>query len=559
MPTHTNALEPGQRRACNVHSATGMGFWRRCWGALLLGLFLGLCFGAVAQPSTDQPPSRPLVYCADASPEGFDPGLWDSAATGNVNAQMFQGLLAFKRGGTELVPRLAERWEVSADARSFTFHLRRGVRFHRTAYFSPTRDFNADDVMFTFGRFVDAAHPFNQAFPALFVYPQNLGLAAMVERVDKIDEHQVRFRLKAPNVTFASYFAMSFAGIQSAEYGAQLLSQGKASRINNLPVGTGPYRFRSYKKDDLVRLQANPDYWGRPQRTSQLIFVITRDPNVRVQKLLARECQVIAAARDQDVPALQRRADIRLEQAQALNISYLSYNMQRAPTQLRAVREALDIAIDRDAIFRVMFPRGDAVQAVSAFPPAIPGHDKTLRNEHDPARAKALLAEAGYAQGFEIDLWALPLARPTNPNGQLLAQMLQADWARIGVRARIKTYEWGEYLKRAKKGEHDVYMSGWTGDTADPDDFLSPNLTCAANAGGVKFCNTGFDRLVEKARGSTDPAQRAELYRQAQAIFRLERPWSPIAHSTIYIPMLREVQGFVMSPSGKVDFEDVYR
>jgi peptide/nickel transport system substrate-binding protein/dipeptide transport system substrate-binding protein len=306
-------------------------------------------------------------------------------------------------------------------------------------------------------------------------------------------------------------------------------------------------------------LQANPDYWGRPQRTSQLIFVITRDPNVRVQKLLARECQVIAAARDQDVPALQRRADIRLEQAQALNISYLSYNMQRAPTQLRAVREALDIAIDRDAIFRVMFPRGDAVQAVSAFPPAVPGHDKTLRNEHDPARAKALLAEAGYAQGFEIDLWALPLARPTNPNGQLLAQMLQADWARIGVRARIKTYEWGEYLKRAKKGEHDVYMSGWTGDTADPDDFLSPNLTCAANAGGVKFCHAGFDRLVEQARGSTDPAQRAELYRQAQAIFRLERPWSPIAHSTIYIPMLREVQGFVMSPSGKVDFEDVYR
>ncbi len=532
------------RLLINVLARTGAVAW--------LAAGISLLFAASAM-------AKPLVFCADASPEGFDPGLWDSAATGNVNAQMFQGLLGFARGGTALEPRLAERYEVSPDARSFTFHLRRGVRFHTTPQFKPTRDFNADDVLFTYGRFLQPQHPFNLAFPALFVYPQNLGLAAMVKGMEKLDAHTVRFTLHQPNVTFASTFAMSFAGIQSAEYAAQLLVQGKASRINNLPVGTGPYRFVSYKKDDLVRMEANPDHWGGKQKTDKLIFVITRDPNVRVQKLLAGECHVISAARDQDVPPLQARANIKLEKAQALNISYLSYNMQRAPTKLRAVREALDIAIDRNNIFKVMFPRGDAVQAVSAFPPVVPGYDASLKNEHNPERAKQLLAEAGYAQGFELDLWALPIARPTNPNGQLLAQMIQADWARIGVKAKIKTYEWGEYLKRAKKGEHDVYMSGWTGDTGDADDFLSPNLTCAANAGGVKFCNAEFDRVVEQARGTTDTAQRLALVREAQAIFRRERPWSPIAHSTIYLPMLKEVQGFVMSPSGKVDFEGVWR
>ncbi|MBI3369229.1 MAG: hypothetical protein HY021_12535 [Burkholderiales bacterium] len=220
--------------------------------------------------------AKPLVYCSDASPEGFDPGLWDAAATSAVNGQIFQGLLAFRRDGTALEARLAERWDIAPDARSVTFHLRRGVRFHRTASFTPTREFDADDVLFTFGRFLDPRHPFNRAFPALFVYPQNLGLAAMVEKMDKIDTHTVRFTLKRATVNFASYFAMPFAGIHSAEYGAQLLAAGRASRINNLPVGTGPYRFRSYKKDDVLRLEANPDY-STAARSSRCCFrVATR-------------------------------------------------------------------------------------------------------------------------------------------------------------------------------------------------------------------------------------------------------------------------------------------
>jgi peptide/nickel transport system substrate-binding protein/dipeptide transport system substrate-binding protein len=243
----------------------------------------------------------------------------------------------------------------------------------------------------------------------------------------------------------------------------------------------------------------------------------------------------------------------------ALNISYLGFNMAREPVNRREVREALDIAIDRNALFKVLFPRGDAMQAVSAFPPAVPGHNAALRNEYDPARARALLAQAGFPNGFAIDLWALPIARPTNPNGQLMAQLIQADWAKIGVRARILTFEWGEYLKRANNGEHHVYMSGWTGDMLDPDDFLTPNLSCAASRGGIKFCNREFDALLEAARAEADAARRAALYERAQLIFKRERPWITMAHSAIYIPLRRDVQGFVMAPNGSVDFEGVWR
>lgn len=520
-----------------------------CWSLALL------CSAACAAAAA----AKPLVFCADASPEGFDPGLWDSASTSNATSQLFQGLVGFVRGSTQLEPQLATGWQVAPDARSFTFTLRRGVKFHTTPYFTPTRDFDADDVLFTFTRLTDPQHPYNRAFPATFIYPQSLGLAGMIEAIDKLDAHTVRFRLKAPNVTFLSYFAMSFAGIHSAQYAAQLLAAGQAAVINNRPIGSGPFKFKSYKKDDVLRLLPHEGYWGAPQKISQLIFAISREPAVRVQKLAAGECHVAAALRDIDIATLDSRADVVILKKQALNISYLSFNMAKPPTDQRLVREALDIAVDRNALFKVLFPRGDAMQAVSAFPPAIAGYNTALKNEFDPARAKALLAQAGHAGGLAIDLWALPIARPTNPNGQLMAQMIQQDWARIGVAATIKSYEWGEYLKRANNGEHHVYMSGWSGDTGQADDFLAPNLTCAANRNGVKFCNAEFDRLVERARGLTDADERNALYRQAQAIFKRERPWITMAHSSVYIPIRRDVKGFVMAPNGSVDFEGVWR
>ncbi len=503
--------------------------------------------------------AKPLVYCADSSPEGFDPGLWDSAGTNNTTTQMFQGLIGFKRGGTDLEPQLATSWTVSGDAKTFTFNLRKGVRFHKTPYFTPTREFSADDVLFTYGRFTQPKHPFNLAFPALFIYPQNLGLGELIEKIEKLDAHTVRFVLRHPNVTFLTYFAMAFSGIHSAEYGEHLLKTGAAQSINNAPIGTGPYRFVSYKKDDVVRMEANPDFWGTPQKTDKLIFQITREPNVRLQKLLAGECHIIAPIRENEIAAVEARKDIVLKKIQALNISYLSFNMKRGPTKNRDVREALDIAVDRDAIFKALFPRGDAMQAISAFPPAIPGYNKKLKNEFNPERAKKLLATAGYPNGFTLDLWALPVVRPTNPNGQLMAQLIQQDWAKIGVKANIKTYEWGEYLKRVKNGEHDVYMSGWSGDSGDADDFLSPNLSCASSSDGVKFCNAEFDKLLEDARGTTDKVKRVQIYEKAQEIFKRERPWITMAHSTVYIPMQLDVKGFIMAPNGGMDFEDVYR
>ncbi|POZ61400.1 ABC transporter substrate-binding protein [Chromobacterium alticapitis] len=502
--------------------------------------------------------AKPLVFCAEAAPEGFDPALWDSATTYNVTKPIFQGLLDFQRGGVALRPGLAESWSVSADGLEYTFKLRRGVHFHRTDYFTPSRDFNADDALFTINRWIQPELPFNQAYKMPLLGPDGYGLSKMIASARKVDDRTIQIRLKERNATFLTFFAMGFAGMQSAEYAEQLLKSGKPQQINQQPIGTGPYRFKSYTKDAVIRYEANPQYWGKPQKTRSLVFAIAADPQVRIQKLKAGECQIAAAVRESDLDVLQADPGVKIASVGASNISYLAYNLKRPQFAKREVRMALDIAINRDALFKAMFPKGGATQAVNPFPPSTWSWNPKTRNEYNPAKAKALLAQAGYPDGFAVTLWALPVQRPTNPNGKLMAQMIQQDWARIGVKATIQSYEWGEYLKRAAAGEHDVYMSGLTSTSGDPDDFLWNSLSCSVSKGGQRFCDAEFDRLLEQARQTTDQKQRTRYYLKAQEIFKYQRPWITIAHSRIDIPLRKNVQGFVMNPNGSFDFEDVW-
>ncbi len=231
-----------------------------------------------------------------------------------------------------------------------------------------------------------------------------------------------------------------------------------------------------------------------------------------------------------------------------MNISYLAFNLQRPQLARREVREALDIAIDRNALFKALFPKGGAIQAINPYPPTVWSWNPRTRNEYNPARARQLLARAGYPDGFTINLWALPVQRPTNPNGKLMAQMIQQDWAKIGVKTTIQSYEWGEYLRRAAQGEHDVYMSGVTSDSGDPDDFLSTSLSCAVSKGGQRFCNAQFDDLLNKARQTSDKKERTAYYLKAQEIFKRERPWITIGALTHLYPAAQGSRGFCDEP-----------
>ncbi len=225
-----------------------------------------------------------LVYCSEGSPAGFDPGQYTTGTDFDASAEtVFNRLTQFERGGTQVIPGLAEKWDVSDDGKTYTFHLRSGVKFHTTDYFKPTREFNANDVLFTFNRMLDKNHPFRKAYQTEFPYFTDMGMDANIAKVEKVDDKTVKFTLNEVDAAFIQNLAMSFASIQSAEYADQLLKQGKASDINQKPIGTGPFVFNRYQKDAMIRFKANPDYWNKGEvKIDNLIFAINTDASVRM-------------------------------------------------------------------------------------------------------------------------------------------------------------------------------------------------------------------------------------------------------------------------------------
>ena len=502
-----------------------------------------------------------LVYCSEGSPSGFDPAQWTDGASFDASAYpLYNGLVEFSRGGTDVVPGLAEKWEVSEDGKTYTFHLRRGVKFHTTEYFTPTREFNADDVVFTIKRITDPNFEFNKVYPAEFPYVTDMGMADNIASVEKVDDHTVKITLKEVEAPFLQNMAMPIAYISSAEYAAQLSKSGNGADINNKPIGTGPFKFVSYNKDTQIRYARNPDYWNpEVQHIDNLVFAITKDSAVRAQKVAAGECHVSAYPKMAEVEAARRDGKVTVLDKPGYNLGYVGYNVKHAPLGDLRVRQALDMAINRDAILNAVY-QGAGTAATNPMPPTQWGYNDTLKNApYDPEKAKQLLAEAGVKEGTEITLWAMPVQRPYNPNAKLMAEMIQADWAKVGIRAKITSFEWGEYLKRLKEGEADTFLIGWTGDNGDPDNWLGNLLTCKAIGGSnySQWCNAEFDKLVAEGRATSDRVVREEKYRQAQVLFKQELPWSTMAHSVVTVFVSPKVQGFEISPFGNMRFDGV--
>ncbi|HTR08535.1 MAG TPA: ABC transporter substrate-binding protein [Paraburkholderia sp.] len=506
-------------------------------------------------------PDKTLVFCSEGSPAGFDSaqyttGLEFSAASYTV----YNRLVEFEHGGTKVEPGLAQSWEISPDGLTYTFHLRHGVKFHTTSFFKPTREFNADDVMLTFERMFDPNNAFRNAYPVQFPYFKDMGLNESISKIEALDPYTVRFTMKTVNAPFLSELAMPFASIISAEYADQLMKAGKASDINLYPVGTGPFIFVSYTKDATIRFDGNPDYW-KPGvvRVSKLIFSITPDAAVREQKLIKNECQVMTYPRPQAIASLESDPELQVLHQVGFNLGLLGYNTTHKPLDKVEVRQALDMAINKKAIIDSVYA-GAGQLATNPMPPTQWSYNKALKDApYDPDKAKDMLAKAGFPNGFDITLWAMPVQRPYNPNARLMAEMIQADWEKIGVHAKIVTYEWGEYIKRAHAGEHDAILIGWTGDNGDPDNWLGVLLGCASVNGSnfSKWCYPPFEDLIQKGRATTDISARTAYYMQAQEIFKQQVPFTPIAHSTVFQPMRKNVTGFKIDPFGPTQFWNV--
>jgi dipeptide transport system substrate-binding protein len=524
---------------------------------LLAGIIL-LMSTFTASNSNAAAPDKTLVYCFDVSPTGFDANQARSIPEHTTSAvPLYNRLVDFERGGTRLEPSLAERWDISEDGKVYTFYLRRGVKFHTTPWFKPTREFNAEDVLFTFERMRNSNMPFRKAYPVEFTDFHHFGLDKIIYKIEALDEgHTVRFTLNAVHAPFLFDLAVPSASILSAEYAAQLLKEGNPSDISWKPVGTGPFIFQEYVKDATIRFKGNPEYWKPDEvQLSRLIFNITPDAAVRVQKLKANECQVVSSPRLTDISALERDPNLQVLKSPGFTMSYLAYNAAHKPFEDVRVRRALDMAIDKKAIIDQVYA-GRAQIAVAPMSPLQWSYDKTLQDApRDLEKAKALLEEAGYPNGFTLSLW-IPHSIGTNPNPQLTAEMIQSDWKKIGVQSEVSTYEWGEFIKRATNGEHDVLLNGWINVIPEPDNWLR-FLNSSALRGYFKWRNQTFDDLIQKAVQTVNIDERTQLYLKAQKIFKQEQPFTPIAYPVISQPIHKRVTGFKINPLGPTIFSGV--
>ena len=536
--------------------------------SLIRGVSLAslLCMGGVAtmaygQESMPITPTKSLVFCAGGNPMSFYPGMERGLITADANRQIYSRIVEFEPEGTQLVSGLAERWVASPDGTEYTFFLRKDVQWHSHSHFKPSRTLNADDIVFTMERQWKERHPFYKVTSSNHAGFLSMKMDKLLKSISKVDEHTVKITLHKADASFVANLALGWAGVQSKEYADLMLAAGTPERIDQEPIGTGPFMMVEYKKDAFIRYKAFPQYFLGEAKIGSLTFSITPNSSESWAKLRKGECDVMGYAHPDDLDAMRQHPDVMVLEQVESSIGYVAYNTTRKPFDDVRVRKAINMAISKKAIVAGVYLDFGAV-ANSPIPSTQWSHKADLRDDpFDPVAARKLLSDAGYPDGFTTDLWVMPVSRRYNPDARRVADLMKTSLARIGVTVEFKTYEWREYIKRMRNGEHQMGMSGWFGDNGDPDNYLGNMLGCPDGKPSehnlALFCHPPTEALLQEARLATQPAERSRLYQAVQVPFKEQAPWFTIAYSVQSKPVHKGVVNFRLHPLGFHDFYGV--
>jgi peptide/nickel transport system substrate-binding protein/oligopeptide transport system substrate-binding protein len=464
------------------------------------------CRGADSAPAR-----RTLVDSRDTyDPRSLDPALSTDVPTGRAVGYVFDGLTQFTPDA-KVEPALATRWDVSADGLTYTFHLRQGVTFHDGS------KFRAQQVSRSFERVLDPAMRGGRGWP---LYPVRGahefadGKAKTISGLKVVDDSTITLTLTEPLAIFPKLLAMPVTSI---------VPDSTPANFGEHPVGTGPWRFVEWKHDDHLRFARNPSYWGGAPKVDSLMARIIPEPSTAVAEFESGNVDVLY------VPEGETRRweetdekKARLQSAPALRLWYVGINTTRGALSDARVRQAINIAVDRKTILTQLIS-GRGRLAAGVIPPALEGAD-TMRAPYpfDPAKAKALLAAAGHANGIDVELWC-----STTAPFPRIAETIQGYLQAVGIRVKIVQRDASSMREAARKGQTDLVLKDWFADYPDAENFLYPLLHSANKGvgGNVSFySNPEFDRLVSQARREQNDAQRIALYRQADSLSFADAP-----------------------------------
>ncbi|MCG3742449.1 ABC transporter substrate-binding protein [Vibrio cincinnatiensis] len=534
----------------------------------LLRLTFGLCGLALlvgCGESIDHKKIRQsgFVYCGQSNLTTFNPQLVDSGITSEtLSPQLYDTLLTLNPKTYLPQPSLASHWEVKNHGLEYTFTLRENIQFQSTAWFTPSRPLNAEDVVFSFRRIIDPSHPFHSVSNASYPWFSSLDFSGLVKEVKALDEQTVTFTLNRPDNTFLANIATPYAVILSAEYAQQRQLRNQHSMIDSHPVGTGPFYLDEYRPRDAIRLRRHPRYWNTPAQMSQVVLDISQRGTGALAKLLRNECDVLVAPIASQIPTIKAHSDLILDASSAMNVAFIAVNTQRPILKDRRVRNALNFAINRDKILDSVYYNTGSI-AYNILPPSSWAYQEdNIQVRYDRNYALALLKEAGVHSGLELTM-SVPLEpKVYNPSPRKTAELIQTNLAEIGIHLHLI---WEERSDRGEFFEHpnvDLSLTGWSGATSDPDNFLRSLLSCDAKQAGLnvaQWCHTEFDFLLNLALETESPRYRQNLYTQAQNILNQEFPVIPLTHGKQFKAYHKSLTGFSLSPFSSQPFHTIER
>jgi peptide/nickel transport system substrate-binding protein len=504
---------------------------RHVWGIGLVLLAVAVASVAVAAPPKDA-----MVVGLLAEPVTMDPPQITDLNSTRVIKRMFEGLTAQELGTYKIVPGLAQSWDISKDGLTYTFHLRPNVKFHDGT------PLTAEAVKFCFDRQLNDQGPFY----ATGTYPYVKGFLGNVAGVEVVNPGTVQIRLKSPLTPFLQYLAHHSLYIYSPE---ALKKWGKD--VVKHPVGTGPFKLESWEPGVRVVLTRNDQYWGGAPKIRQAIYVPIIEAQARLSAIKTGEIDMTMDVPPDSLQDLRKDPDVVVAEANSSAVWYVALNTRHPALKDKRVRQALNYAVQKDAIIRDIL-KGTAIVATTPLSPVYgPYHeDKTVRYPYDPEKAKALLKEAGYASGFDVTFF-VPESGSGMQSPVEMGTVIQANLAAVGVRAKIQTMEWGAYLKKYLDSPDMAEMS-WNPSIGDPDHMMymllsSDRFPPAFNAG--YYQNPRVDELLRKGRTTIDDRERVPLYKEAQRLVMEDAPWIFVDHGKQVIVYRKRVQGFKLHPN----------
>jgi len=463
--------------------------------------------------------------------------------------QVLENLVIFGKDSMNVEPQLAESWKVSDDGLTWTFKLRKGVKFH-DGY-----PFNAQAVYDSFARVIFKEHPYN-SYGQWKYTSMSLG---PVKDIKVVDEYTIALITDKPYAPLLNNLALWLCPILSPKAMADY-----KEKIGQHPVGTGPFKFVSWTKDDQIVLERNNGYWGEKAKVNKIILKSIPEPSARLMALQSGTVDIADDLDPDSIALVKKNPKIAIIERPSVNVGYLAFNTEKPRLKDPKVRQALSHAVDKNTLIKSIFA-GLAIPAKNPFPPSIWSYNDAIKAyDYNPEKAKKMLAEAKFDFNTEIELWAMPVSRAYMPEPVKTAELIQAYFAAVGVKAKIVRHEWGAYLSKTSNGEHDMCMLGWLGGNADPDNFLYGLLSAdtaktpgAANVAIWK--NAEFTDLCLKGQKTFNKADRTKLYLKAQEIFHAEAPWMPLVHSTIVRCYSKKLHDVPLRPNGLNSFQMVWK